>query len=290
MKKIWKYAILLVALSALLCMSAFAAEAQLPVFTAEDGVAVEATEMQADKFTLTYTETGLSGECLILMITQEEAAPASEEPQYTINENTIQYVNQDAAEGSVSFNIYPKEMVDAVILMASKDGIQKLGTVKAPAKAGVTVSGTVTSFGAETDPVTVKLLQGETVVKTTTTTDGIYSFNTVSAGDYTLEVSKTKHCTRTYEINVEATAIEKAVVIWLYGDANQNGIVDEKDSVQVLRYAAELSSKYDSYTTENQTYWLAVMDINGDNEVTEKDSVQILRYSSGMTSKFNSIP
>ena len=88
MKKIWKYAILLVALSALLCMSAFAA-GELPVFEAAGGVTGVTTEMQADKFTLNYTKTGLSGECLILMITQEEAAVASEEPQYTINENTI---------------------------------------------------------------------------------------------------------------------------------------------------------------------------------------------------------
>ena len=316
MKKIWKYAILLVALSALLCMSAFAAE-ELPVFTAEDGISVAATGMQADKFTLTYTKTGLSGECLILMITQEEAAAASEEPKYTINENTIQYVNQDAAaEGSVSFNIYPKEMVDAVILMASKDGIQKLGTVKAPEKAGVTVNGTAASWNSIDDAV--YLLYADTVEDTTikaewkagtynaaytgtkgtitaATVDGkdmqsqSFSFAGVANGTYKLAIFKPgKYVPKIVTVTVSGSDVDMGQQkLWLYGDVNYDGSVKSNDAAQINRYVNNKSSVFDSGDAQTKAERTLAADVNTDGSVKSNDAAQINRYVNNKSSTFS---
>ena len=314
MKKIWKYAILLVALSALLCMSAFAA-GELPVFEAAGGVTGVTTEMQADKFTLNYTKTGLSGECLILMITQEEAAVASEEPQYTINENTIQYVNQDAAaEGSVSFNIYPKEMVDAVILMASKDGIQKLGTVKAPKKAGVTVSGTAASWNSTDDAV--YLLYADTVEDATikaewkagtyatagnvvytgtkgtitaATVDGKamqsqgFSFAGVANGTYKLAIFKPgKYVPKIVTVTVSGSDADMGTQkLWLYGDVNYDGRIDATDAGIVLQ-AFVGSVAFDA------EQGLAA-DINGDSRKDATDATEILKRFVGAASDYDKL-
>lgn len=310
-KKVWRYFILLVVLSALLCMSVFAAE-ELPVFTAEDGVAVEATEMQADKFTLTYTKTGLSGECLVLMITQEEAAPASEEPQYTITENTIQYVNQDAAaEGKISFTIYPKEMVNGVILLASQSGIEKLGTVSAPkepAPAGVTVSGTIAAHATGKDTwlsgdTTITLTKkGEaTALQTVTlTTDkGISISNGASAealefaavenGTYTVKVAKAHFAPIEVEITVNDTAVTlESIDLYMWGDVNGDGAVTAADAQEIQRYAAELSSVISA--DSNSDYCKICADVNDDGALTAADAQEIQRYAAELSSTINNLP
>ena len=94
---------------------------------------------------------------------------------------------------------------------------------------GSTVSGTVTSFGEATEPVTLRLLENGTEIDKVTTTDGTYSFSSVSPGTYTIEVSKLNHATRTYEITVEREDITEALKIHLKGDINGDGRVNTTD-------------------------------------------------------------
>lgn len=94
---------------------------------------------------------------------------------------------------------------------------------------GSTVSGTVTSFGEATEPVTLRLLENGTEIDKVTSTDGKYSFSSVSPGTYTIEVSKLNHATRTYEITVAREDITEALKIHLKGDIDGNGRVNTTD-------------------------------------------------------------
>lgn len=94
---------------------------------------------------------------------------------------------------------------------------------------GSTVSGTVTSFGEATEPVTLRMLENGTEIDKVTSTDGTYSFSSVSPGTYTIEVSKLNHATRTYEITVEREDIAEALKIHLKGDIDGNGRVNTTD-------------------------------------------------------------
>ena len=94
---------------------------------------------------------------------------------------------------------------------------------------GSTVKGTVTSFGEATEPVTLRLLTNGTEIDKVTSTDGTYSFSSVSPGTYTIEVSKLNHATRTYEITVAREDITEALKIHLKGDIDGNGRVNTTD-------------------------------------------------------------
>ena len=100
MKKIWKYAILLVALSALLCMSAFAADGPTVNNFVDDAVAaVDGKEY----FTATY-QGEKDAQYLILMLaadTVPESQPAGTAmPDPT--KTKILYVNQAQADAGVA--------------------------------------------------------------------------------------------------------------------------------------------------------------------------------------------
>ena len=94
---------------------------------------------------------------------------------------------------------------------------------------GSTVSGTITSFGEATEPVTLRLLDNGTDIDKVTSRDGTYSFSSVSPGTYTIEVSKLNHATRTYEITVEREDITEALKIHLLGDITGDGRVNTTD-------------------------------------------------------------
>ncbi|MGM9600944.1 MAG: leucine-rich repeat protein, partial [Faecousia sp.] len=94
---------------------------------------------------------------------------------------------------------------------------------------GVTVSGTVSSFGTETEDVTVQLIKdGETEPAYTVTVQGksaAYTIENVEVGSYILRVSKTKHAAREYTVTVESDDITQNAQILLYGDVTGDGLV-----------------------------------------------------------------
>ena len=99
---------------------------------------------------------------------------------------------------------------------------------------GVTfVSGTITSFGSETDNVILQLIaEGyseadyEAIVKGNTAT---YSIGGVAPGTYTLRVVKNNHVTREYTVVVGNSSVLQDVKIHLRGDINGDGKVTTID-------------------------------------------------------------
>lgn len=134
---------------------------------------------------------------------------------------------------------------------------------------GVTVSGTVKSYGGASEVVTVTLTkQGETTPAFTDTLTGnsaAYKFENVSAGTYTLKVEKKGHAPWTESITVGSTAIAKDVTVYLYGDVNRNGTVTSTDALQISQYIAGTRS-FDAYQ-------MLLADVNRKNGVTSADAL-----------------
>ncbi len=162
--------------------------------------------------------------------------------------------------------------------------------------AGVTVSGTIKSYGSASDAVTVTLLQGtsEVATKTLTGASGTvpysqsYAFPAVPAGEYTLKVEKKGHAPWTEEITVDSAAIAKDVTVYLWGDVNRDGDVTAADAQEIQRNAAKLSSAYD--TEPNKSYWILRADVNRDGDVTAADAQEIQRNAAKLSSAIDSLP
>ena len=271
MKKIWKYAILLVALSALLCMSAFAAdELEVKNFVPDAVAAVEGKEY----FTATYKGTAGS-QYLIIMLAGTETTTM---PDPT--DGNILYVNQDAAgeDGVVSFEtVYPMALEDSVIWLTGGPAPVALASIDVPEPVGVTVSGQVKSYNPG-DATTLQLKQGTEVkytadIDATTGTGQVtqsFSFTAVAAGTYDLVVTKAGHLTYTVtgvvvgtenvDLNA-ATGKAYQTITLLAGDLNGDGFVNAKDRTalkkELNKSGAEISNK--------------LADINGDTYVNAKD-------------------
>lgn len=150
------------------------------------------------------------------------------------------------------------------------DGSMVTINIDLPVKAkGVSVSGTVTSYG-DSDDVTVTLLQGTSVIGSPQVLTGAsgsapysqtYSFATVPAGTYTLKVEKKGHAPFTKEITVGDSNVTENVTVYLIGDVNKDGAVSIAD-VQRL------------YTHLNKTDLLtdtSTADVNGDGVISIAD-------------------
>ena len=163
--------------------------------------------------------------------------------------------------------------------------------------AGVTVSGTIKSYGSASESITVTLLQGTSVIGSPQVLTGAsgsapysqtYSFPAVPAGDYTLKVEKKGHAPWTESITVDSTAIAKDVTVYLWGDVNRDGKVTAADAQEIQRNAAKLSSAYD--TEPNKSYWILRADVNRDGKVTAADAQEIQRNAAKLSSAIDSLP
>ena len=104
-------------------------------------------------------------------------------------------------------------------------------TVEAAAVTGVTVSGTVKSYGSETENVTVTLTPENGTPMTTVVTgnSAAYKFENVSAGTYTLKVEKANHVAREYKVTVSGDAVQQDAKVCLKGDLTGDGKVNTAD-------------------------------------------------------------
>ena len=162
-------------------------------------------------------------------------------------------------------------------------------TVEAAAVTGVTVSGTVKSYGGETENVTVTLTPENGTPMTTVVTgnSAAYKFENVSAGTYTLKVEKKGHAPWTEEVTVGDGNVTKDVTIYLWGDVNRDGKVTAADAQEIQRNAAKLSSAYD--TEPNKSYWILRADVNRDGKVTAADAQEIQRNAAKLSSAIDSL-
>ena len=147
-------------------------------------------------------------------------------------------------------------------------------TVEAAAVTGVTVSGTVKSYGSASEVVTVTLTkQGETTPAFTDTLTGnsaAYKFENVPAGTYTLKVEKKGHAPWTESITVGSEAVTQDVKICLLGDINADGRLTLADYGKVLQHVKKVSLLTD--------YEFACADINKDGKLTLVDYGKILQH------------
>ena len=172
-----------------------------------------------------------------------------------------------------------------------------LTNITVPVKSkGVSVRGTVKSYGSASEAVTVTLLHGTSVIgspKVLTGASGsapysqTYSFDTVPAGEYTLKVEKKGHAPWTESITVDSAAIAKDVTVYLWGDVNRDGDVTAADAQEIQRNAAKLSSAYD--TEPNKSYWILRADVNRDGDVTAADAQEIQRNAAKLSSAIDSL-
>lgn len=137
---------------------------------------------------------------------------------------------------------------------------------------GYTISGTINSFGAENDLVTLRLLKNGAEICRITATDR-YAFYAISPGTYEIEISKLHHVTMKYEVVVTDTDVLKDLSIQLLGDVNSDGKINAVDARWVLQ-AASGARTFDAAQT-------AAADVNGDGKVNAVDARWILQVASG---------
>ena len=147
---------------------------------------------------------------------------------------------------------------------------------------GVTVSGTVTSYGDAGENVTVQLIEAgltepayEAIVSGNSAT---YSFPIVPAGTYTLKVMKKGHAPWTESITVEGTAVTKDVTVNLYGDVNRNGKVTVLDVSWILQYLVE-EKTFDEYQ-------LLLADVNKSGNISVLDASWIRQFLVGSRNEY----
>lgn len=148
-------------------------------------------------------------------------------------------------------------------------------TVEAAAVTGVTVSGTVKSYGGETENVTVTLTPENGTPMTTVVTgnSAAYKFENVSAGTYTLKVEKKGHAPWTESITVGSTAVAKDVTVYLWGDVNRDGKVNGTDALWIRQSSAG-GRTLDAYQK-------VLADLNRDGKVNGTDALWIRQISAG---------
>ena len=142
---------------------------------------------------------------------------------------------------------------------------------------GVTVRGTVTSFGNDTDKVTIHLIeQGKTEASHETVVQGktaSYSILNVASGTYTMKVMKQNHVTREYTLTVGSNDVTQNAEISLLGDVNMDGNVDADDVTVLLRHVSRIELLSSDYAT-------VLGNVTGDTATDADDVTKLLRYVS----------
>lgn len=198
----------------------------------------------------------------------------------------LQVTFQAKAAGNTAISLYEDSVGTNGYRGDAKSGTV---TVEAAAVTGVTVSGTVKSYGGETENVTVTLTPENGTPMTTVVTgnSAAYKFENVSAGTYTLKVEKKGHAPWTESITVGDGNVTKDVTVYLWGDVNRDGKVTAADAQEIQRNAAKLSSAYD--TEPNKSYWILRADVNRDGKVTAADAQEIQRNAAKLSSAIDSL-
>ena len=202
--------------------------------------------------TVPETETGMVRAALTLKTDGTRPILVGEYKFPTVNGEQFLYANSGVTDGSTV----------------------TVGNIDLPVKAkGVEVSGTVTSYGSDSEAVTVTLTPdgGTALVFADIGNSVNYSFPTVPAGTYTLKVEKKGHAPFTKEITVGDSNVTENVTVYLIGDVNGDGKIDANDMQRI----------YAHISGENVFSDLAQGDVNGDGKVDANDMQRIYAHISG---------
>ena len=102
------------------------------------------------------------------------------------------------------------------------------------------------------------------------TNESQYTCNAIS-GIYTLEVSKTKHCTREYTVIASDSNVTRDVKICLLGDVNGDGKVNAKDRNRLYEHVNKSNLLTDTYS-------LMCADVTLDGKVNTKDRTRLYEH------------
>jgi len=190
-------------------------------------------------------------------------------------------VNQNAEVGSTT------EVNCQVLAMWNEDTqLDGSDTATVTIKNLAKISGAITSYGDATAPVTVELLNEESVAVDTQILEAgmnTYEFE-AEQGNYVVRVSKTKHCSRNYEVSMEDLEDKvQDAEIRLYGDVNGDNKINAGDARQILKYYNGKTS----VITDSDLYIKELSDINGDDKINAGDARQVLKFYNGKASKFD---
>ena len=223
------------------------------------------TSSTSDSVTLTSPAlTGITG-YMIEMISDTGV----ETPVY-VKKTALDYTKKGLKSNtSYSFWVCAYLKIDETIYRGTK--IKITIKTKTATTTGYTVSGTVTSFLSETDPVTIQLLQNGSVKKTATVKGNTasYSLTKVPYGTYTLRVSKKNHVTRDYTFTVSANTT-KNLKICPKGDATGDGKVTNADYSRVNQHVCKVKPL--------TGYELQCADVVGNTDVTNADLARINQH------------
>ncbi len=122
------------------------------------------------------------------------------------------------------------------------------------------ITGSVKSFGE--GEATVKLFDGSTLIGETVTADGKYSFYGISAGEYTVEISKDGCVTYAQSINVTNGSTVFDFELNRVGDIDGDGRFTSKDVIMIKLYINGMTD----------TSYESVFDSNGDGTVNSDDA------------------
>lgn len=255
MKKIGRIFVLLLALSAMLCMTAFAEDA---IEITDVNGDIELAAGSAEQFTATYSNAVDGGRYLILMIQgayEEGTIP-------TINAETILYIDQMTATGtSLTFdNVYPKEVDESVIILTGT-GMDPtvLGHIKPPKKNDVTVTA-VGDIGYSVSGQVVTV-DHEIACKVGYLNEGAYvAITPVANGD------------GTYSFTAPAGVSE--VLLIAKGDASGDGNISAADKTLLAR--ALLLETHAAYRALSAQEAFAV-DLSNDGSISAADKTVLAR-------------
>ena len=157
-------------------------------------------------------------------------------------------VREDGTTVTVGF-----DTVTQKVLVGLNEDIQ-------PPLPGVSLSGTVVSFGAASDAVTLTL-GDQSLRRTGNRAD--YAFTNLQPGSYTLTVSKSGHVTRSLELTLEENLVQD-VTICPVGDVTGEGNVNIMDVATVYAHTRG--------TRTQEGYALSCADLSGDGKVNILDT------------------
>ena len=129
------------------------------------------------------------------------------------------------------------------------------------------VNGTITSYGNDTDDISIQVYEKETedaiFEEKVKGNNANYKIQNVPAGNYIIKFAKNNHVTREYEIVVNNSDATQDAKICLIGDINADGKVNNKDWNRLYAHINETN-----ILTE---YELLCSDTNKDGNVNTKD-------------------
>lgn len=278
--------LLALAISAIMLVSIVpmvaSAAAELSIGT----ITMDTSETGILSFTVPYTASSEVEQVTVLAVVGSgDTAPA------TADNTNIAYIDQQASEGNPSFTF--KVATDRFNTTNNKLFIKIGGTAIDSAKEGVpqeigttvtfTITGIVTPISNINDAAedakiqvtaTLKDSSGNTVAtKIANTADGVYQFDAVAAGEYTVEFTRAGALKKNPLLVNTANAVNSIVdlgITALYNfDINMDGYIDETDAYAIVSF-------YDTYPGDG--IYDPIYDTNLDGYVDETDAYGVVPF------------